>query len=668
MEMKNIKEYHKKWPCFALLILSLNGVFCAIDLSQIVPDLSQINGIIPNDTKTEVEYEDGFYYEPFYFDGSGSGSDQTHSNETVQFEVYDFAPNTDIFNDTFEDKNNSSKDVIDTFEDTTEAALVTTSRDTTINLFSENSTMNMTTFSVVGLLKHVEINLLKQKIKNMETSNDILKNFYEKEILQVKETSRKQLQEIRLKNEEEKKSMNEAHKRELNGCQRNSKLNQDMHEMEMVIHQNTKDRAKNSDVVLKLLMEALKNLEQEIEAFRDMNDSKEMKIKFLELKNKDFEDQTLSLTNIAKIMQGLVKQEEVSKKRLQNVLLKEREICQTYGIISKLDMETPDYLQFMSEMGKNLLNQHTLIEELNSHFEDEKSIESSLDDVLVELDILNSGTLESNNTTKLVLDSCQSVVKVQGASLATLRPHISYLVTNHSGMRYKQDEDGTIIEARQCQCLPEVPQFSNIQALSVKFSCPAEFVTRDDGKQSFDVVCGSEKCPEDVDRECIENLRTPWTEWNNPCAKDSSCLASGYVRTRKSRAIINESFKEEIEIQSTGSKYLLLVDGDETFHIWADGTLGFFLIGGGGGGDKGGEGGSSGFFKYERVKAAVNGQTSVKISIGQGGSTSGGNGTPTYVAVDGYTIIANGGGGNGGQGWSEGGNDSANGFYNGGGA
>ena len=76
---------------------------------------------------------------------------------------------------------------------------LTTSKKQTISLPSSNSSnkffyeiihnnfiyflvTNMTLISAVGLLKHVEINLLKQKIKSQESSEAFLKTFYEKEI------------------------------------------------------------------------------------------------------------------------------------------------------------------------------------------------------------------------------------------------------------------------------------------------------------------------------------------------------------------------------------------------------------------------------------------------------------------------------------------------------
>lgn len=222
----------------------------------------------------------------------------------------------------------------------------------------------MTLFSTVGLLKHVEINLLKEKIKKLESSEAILKTFYENEVQSIKEKSIEKLHSVELRNEEENKSLMDAHEKEVQENQRKTKMNKEMYENERLRHQNTKSGARNSDIVLKLLMEAITNFDHEIKAFQDMNDKQEKMIMFKELENEDFLEQTMKLTKVVETMQGLVKKEDTSQKRLQRVLLKEREICESYSVISKLDMETPDYLTFIREMGKTLKDQHTIIEEL----------------------------------------------------------------------------------------------------------------------------------------------------------------------------------------------------------------------------------------------------------------------------------------------------------------
>ena len=114
------------------------------------------------------------------------------------------------------------------------------------------------------------------------------------------------------------------------------------------------------------------------------------------------------------------------------------------------------------------------------------------------------------------------------------------------------------------------------------------------------------------------------------------------------------------------SKFVV-VEQDSSIEVWCDKHIGFFVVGGGGGGAKTGAGGSSGFFKYEIVKADRKQKQTLKISIGQGGLSSGTDGTPSTVEVDDYKMTAKGGGRNNKAGWSGGGDDGGNGYSNGGG-
>eukprot|EP00092_Neocalanus_flemingeri_P025703 GFUD01027866.1.p1 GENE.GFUD01027866.1~~GFUD01027866.1.p1 ORF type:complete len:706 (+),score=174.98 GFUD01027866.1:41-2158(+) len=580
--------------------------------------------------------EDGFYNQTLDFDGDPENT--LSSNDTYEYDTPDIL--TTELVDLSEEPVHHPQTSFDT--DDVENKSVPDIKEISNIAFYENSTM----ISAVGLLKYVENNLLKEKIRNMQTSNDILKTYFEKEIEEMKEKARKQKDE----HEQEKKTMRETHKVELDVLQRRNKLTQKMYEMEMLNHQNTQNVDRNNDIVLKFLMEAHKNIEKEIDALQENNKSQEKKIEIQQLKEDHCENQNLILSNELKKMGGLLKKEEKSKKRLRNALLKERDICQSYVKRLNSDIKTPNHFEFMVDMSKTMLDQHTLIEDLNSFFDDQKSIESSLDDVLVELIILNSQNM-LNNISSILLNSCQAVVHAQRESLAFLRPQMSYIVENHSRLTYEQDEEGNIIEVRPCQCLPEVPKSSNIRVSSTKFSCPAEFVTKDEGEPSIDIDCESGQCPRNILSECIEYLETPWSEWRDPCLNNDSCLAGGNLRTRKTRSFINESFTEESEMIHTGSKYLI-VDKDKTLEVWSNGSLGFFLVGGGGGGEggrdrwNGRKGGSSGLFQYDNIKAEMKGPTIVNIIVGQGGGTSR-NGKPSLVTVDGFTnqitITANGG-------------------------
>ena len=224
------------------------------------------------------------------------------------------------------------------------------------------SAMNMTALSAIGLLKHVEINLLRKQVANLNQKERILKDYYTKEINSLKEESVKKIEDINIK--KENVALSTDCKRAPEEIKRQASLNKEMHDIEKINHKHTKNAAKNSDIVLKLLMEAFTTMEQEVLILKNMNEKQAALIKFKEQENLNHMKKIESLTRTISTMEDLVRKEETSKRRIQRVLKMEREISQNYAAISKLDLETPDYLSFVAEMTKSLMDQHTLIEDL----------------------------------------------------------------------------------------------------------------------------------------------------------------------------------------------------------------------------------------------------------------------------------------------------------------
>jgi hypothetical protein len=97
-------------------------------------------------------------------------------------------------------------------------------------------------------------------------------------------------------------------------------------------------------------------------------------------------------------------------------------------------------------------------------------------------------------------------MQTQSASLNMLRPHLSYIVANQSGIRYEEDNAGNIIEAQVCQCLPGMPKDSDLQTLSVKFSCPVGHATSDEKLLTFDVACDNDECPKHIEDKCVDMM------------------------------------------------------------------------------------------------------------------------------------------------------------------
>ena len=103
-------------------------------------------------------------------------------------------------------------------------------------------------------------------------------------------------------------------------------------------------------------------------------------------------------------------------------------------------------------------------------------------------------------------DSLYAVFESQSRSLATLRPFLSYVVGNHSEIRYQENSDGKIIEANQCNCLPEVPEGSNIQPVSVQFQCPEGEVSSINEQKVFNVTCNNDSCPRLIEDTCTTEI------------------------------------------------------------------------------------------------------------------------------------------------------------------
>ena len=183
---------------------------------------------------------------------------------------------------------------------------------------------NMTVYGAVGLLKQVENNLLKEKIRNMETSEATLKAYYENEIGELK---------------------------------RIADLNIEMYNIEKLNNQISREREQNSDIVLSFIIKNVENIELETKALKNIIEEQK-----LLLKSK--EDENANLQNIVLSLEKLVKEEEERKKRLTRIVLNERKVCQSYDVISKFDVKTPDYLTFINDMGKTLIEQQSLIEDL----------------------------------------------------------------------------------------------------------------------------------------------------------------------------------------------------------------------------------------------------------------------------------------------------------------
>ena len=128
----------------------------------------------------------------------------------------------------------------------------------------------------------------------------------------------------------------------------------------------------------------------------------------------------------------------------------------------------------------------------------EKAADLNVGDILEKLAAFH---FDKNNFEELS-NSFRSIIETQSKSLSTIIPYISYVVGNSSGLNFEEDSDGNIIEARQCTCLPDVPDSSSIQPVSVQYQCLEGKVSTTDGGPTLNVPCIYDDCPGIIQDTC----------------------------------------------------------------------------------------------------------------------------------------------------------------------
>ena len=133
-----------------------------------------------------------------------------------------------------------------------------------------------------------------------------------------------------------------------------------------------------------------------------------------------------------------------------------------------------------------------------SQFSYEKAADVNVGDILEKLAAFH---FDKNNFEDLS-NSFKSIIETQSKSLSTIIPYISYVVGNSSGLIFEEDSNGNILEARQCTCLPDVPDSSSIQPISVQYQCPDGKVSTTDGGPTLNIPCIYDDCPGIIQDTC----------------------------------------------------------------------------------------------------------------------------------------------------------------------
>jgi hypothetical protein len=84
----------------------------------------------------------------------------------------------------------------------------------------------------------------------------------------------------------------------------------------------------------------------------------------------------------------------------------------------------------------------------------------------------------------------------QSESISLLRSLASHALNSSSGIRYVEDEDGTLVSATSCECIPHPPKNSSLEVSSIQYEC------LEDRNSSFKLRCKEGSCKSDYWPTC----------------------------------------------------------------------------------------------------------------------------------------------------------------------
>ena len=142
---------------------------------------------------------------------------------------------------------------------------------------------------------------------------------------------------------------------------------------------------------------------------------------------------------------------------LKRVVVEESSLNAAYLEIKEANCDIPTYLEAIT---KTLTAQQEEIQ----HLKQAVSGEDTVTDLLAFISdaaVRGAEVVRTEDTNWGVLDKCQNVLEKQSSSLDLLRTLVSGRVTRDNSLDFTEDDQGHLVSAGFCQCIPDLPTLSN---------------------------------------------------------------------------------------------------------------------------------------------------------------------------------------------------------------
>ena len=298
----------------------------------------------------------------------------------------------------------------------------------------------------------------KEEIQTMKIDAEKAQEAHDLELEETQSKHKEEIDAMKLELENTK----QAHAVQIDETR--SRYDKDVKTTEILLQ----EKIEKSWTLVNFMMEVLKKSEALMKSREEMIMTQAGKLKQVETNITDCREKVEESLRMMKESQKVIHSQRKIIEDLKTVVTEESSLNGTYHKIKeanllKSDCDIPPFLTGITEA---LTTQQKEIEELKQAVAEENNVA----DLLTEISKDVSCTFELPKASAEqwdVLGKCQGVVEEQFSSLDFMKTLASYGVTRNNSLRYKEDEEGHLVSAGFCQCLPNLPELQEPSMVSL---------------------------------------------------------------------------------------------------------------------------------------------------------------------------------------------------------
>eukprot|EP00092_Neocalanus_flemingeri_P087846 GFUD01110919.1.p1 GENE.GFUD01110919.1~~GFUD01110919.1.p1 ORF type:complete len:650 (-),score=161.53 GFUD01110919.1:50-1999(-) len=348
-----------------------------------------------------------------------------------------------------------------------------------------------------------EIQDLKEERDQNEIQKKVLQQRDSKQATLIEKLQRETIEESSRLRKEYEDNLQQVIKEHENNktriIQENENNIQKINQQNMINEKVLNKKLSGKTILISYMMSVLKKSEEMMQTRQDIIEAQANEMKEKLDKYEECQSRTIDLLKIISESNETIHKQADNMARLQNIIKIDKNLTRLYDKIEKNDpsKNNCDLTTWMKSLTEAYAEQQEKISALTLFLEGNVSIEDSLKSI--ETDILKIRQTDKAEK-RTMITKYQELVQKQSKSILMLRKLISYTVNSTSALRYQKDEEGTLLSAITCACIPDPPHGSGLRPAKITYECT------ESRNKSYDLNCVEGTCTIIEWPECEEEI------------------------------------------------------------------------------------------------------------------------------------------------------------------